>query len=464
MARPRSPSAPRTAGDVGRDVEARFRRALLAAPDLLPGGSSVLVAFSGGSDSLALLHLLCGIRESRRLRLAAAHFDHGLRAGSAERAARAAELCRSAGVPCRIGRAHALRGGQADYRAARYAFLATARRRAGAARVALGHQRDDHVETVLLNLLRGTGFRGLAGIPARRGAFVRPLLGFGSEELRDYLRAEGREWIEDPANLDARYRRSRVRHGLVPALSEYAGEALRPLVAELARHALEADEGLESRARRQLATAGYRKTPLGAQIARFGLLRYDRAARARMLRKVARDAGFRLSRRGTRAGVAFMSGGTSGHGVDIAAGLRLEREFDRLRVRQRRDPRPDLEVEIGETGSGREGARIGGSRYEVRWGTLEGTERWATALPGSAIRFPLRVRGPRPGDRIRMPVGSRKLTKLLNERRVPASERPGVPVVVGADQKVLWVVGHATRAVESPDPERTWFAIGVIER
>ena len=464
MTRPQSPSRTAAAGVRGRDLEARFRRALRASPDLLPRGSSVLIAFSGGPDSLALLHLLCAIRESRGLRLTAAHFDHGLRSGSANRAGQAAELCRQAGVPCRIERAAELAGGQADYRSARFAFLADARRRAGAARVALGHQRDDHVETVLLNLLRGSGYRGLSGIPPRRGPFVRPLLGFGREELRDYLRAEGREWVEDPANRDLRYRRSRLRHGLVPALSRAGGEDPRTVLADLALHALRADGGLDLRARDLLAAAGYREVADRAQIARSAVLGYDRATRGRMLRNVARDLGFRLSRGGTGAGAAFMGDGASGHGVDLADGLRIEREFDRIQLRRLRGAKPDRELEIREAGSGRDGIRLDGRRYEVRWGALKGTERWATALPGHAIRFPLRVRGPRPGDRIRVAAGSRKLKKILTERRVPASERPGVPVLVGADRKVLWVAGHATRAVAPPDPEGTWFAIGIAER
>jgi len=447
-------------------VAVRLRGVLQAAPELLPRGSCVLVAFSGGSDSLALLHLLRELRESWPLELVAAHFDHGLRPESAAWAARAAELCRRAGVPCDVGRSGGLAGGQAEWRAARYAFLAEARRRAGADRVALAHQRDDYVETVLLNLLRGPGFRGLAGIPARRGAFVRPLLGFTRDELRGYLRGAGREWVKDPANRNPRYRRARVRYGLLPSLADRE-PSVRRLLAELGQDALVAEGGLEAGARRLLSAAGCRESADGAQIARSRLLGYDRAARGRMLRQVARDMGFPVSRRGTRAGASFIDTGESGRGVDIAAGLRVEREFDRIHVRRARETPPDRELDIGWTPAqpvGREPVRLGGSAYEVRWGALEGTERWATALPVDGVRFPVRVRGPQPGDRIRTRAGSRKIAKLLMERRVPASDRSAVPVVVDADRRVLWVAGHSRAVVEPADPGGAWFAIGFTER
>ena len=114
--------------------------------------------------------------------------------------------------------------------------------------------------------------------------------------------------------------------------------------------------------------------------------------------------------------------------------------------------------------AGREPVRLGGSDYEVRWAALEGTERGAIALPVDGVRFPIRVRAPQPGDRIRTRAGSRKVAKLLMERRVPASDRSAVPVVVDADRRVLWVAGHSRAAVEPSDPGGAWFAIGFTER
>ena len=448
-------------------IEARFRLALRESPDLLPHGSSVLVAYSGGSDSVALLRLLRSVRGTRRLALSAAHFDHGLQAGSAERAARAAETCRRAGVPCEVGRGRGIGRGQAQLRAARYTFLDGAAQRARADRVALAHQLDDQIETVLINLLRGTGLRGLAGIPARRGIFARPLLGFTREELRGYIRAGAGEWLTDPANRDLRYTRSRVRRLLIPVLR---GAGSQEVLNRLASDALGADRGLDRRAAELRSAACFQTTEAGARIVRSRLLRYDRGARTRILRRTAREMGRRLSRRGAGAGAAFIRNGASGHGVDVADGLRVEREFDRIEVRRARDgaaegPSAELEIESPAPGAG--ALQLAGRRYEVRWGELAGAERWATAFPRGALRFPLRVRSARPGDRISARAGTRRLKKLFNERRVPASERLGVPVVAAADETVLWVVGHA--AIETPAPERRrrggdWFAVGIVER
>ena len=444
-------------------VEARFRRALQAYPQLIPNGASVVLAFSGGSDSTALLHLLRAVREVLDLDLTAAHFDHGLRPESAVAAARAADVSRTAGVPCEVGTASGLSGGQAEYRKARYAFLRDVAERSGAARVALAHQRDDHHETLLLNLMRGTGVRGLAGIPVRRGPFVRPLLGIGRAALRDYLIVTDRDWLDDPANLDRKYLRTRVRCDLAPTLRRYAGPSWDSLLSGLTKDAWRAEAGLEARAVRLFSAARLGGARGGAQIARSTLLDYDRADRARILRKIARDMGFRLGRRGTQVGVAFMSEGSSGHGVDIAGDLRISREYERIRVSCVTEETVDRELEISVAHSGSKRVRLGGRDYRVQWGPLDGTERWTTALPRRALRFPLRVRGPQPGDRIRTRVGSRKLKKLLNELRVPASERSAVPVLVGADQRVLWVAGQPAASHGRPGPGEEMFTIGIAE-
>src|SRR5690606_38570557 len=150
-------------------------------------------------DSVVLLHLLrCG---RRRDALYAAHLDHGMRPDSADDAAWVAGLCRAWGVPLVTERAAQLPRSETEARAVRYAFLESAADRLGADRIATAHHADDRIETVLARLARGTNVRGLAGIPIRRGRYVRPLLRYRRREIEAYARAVGLRWREDPTNV-----------------------------------------------------------------------------------------------------------------------------------------------------------------------------------------------------------------------------------------------------------------------
>jgi len=184
---------------------------------LVPPGAHVLVAVSGGSDSTALL---VALRDLGR-QVTAAHYDHALRKESQRDVEHVARLCAGIGAPLVTGRRTSSlpRGSrQAAARRLRYAFLEGAREQVGADLIALGHTADDTVEGVLLHLERGCALAGLRGMPARRGHYVRPLLGAWRADLRAALAAAGYDWLEDPTNGDVAYARARVRHQLLPRL------------------------------------------------------------------------------------------------------------------------------------------------------------------------------------------------------------------------------------------------------
>lgn len=448
-------------------LERAFADTLERDPGLIPSGGTVLVALSGGSDSTGLLHLLlgqCGLGPE----LYAAHFDHGLRPDSAADASRVARAAERAGVPCAIGRAESPLSSQADFREARYRFLEREARRVGASRIALAHQRDDQIETLLLRLMRGTGLRGLTGIPVRRGSIVRPLLGFSRTEIRRYLQARGIRWSVDPANRDSKYSRARVRHEVLPALKAVRADLdVEFVLLNLAMDAATTDRAMDERAARQLERL---RTPSagrgGVQIARPRPQDYDRAELGRILRLAARGMGFRLGRRGTRAGVAFISEGSSGGAVDLADGLRVSREYDRITIGPPPSSEPDVPLVISDPAPGVGAASVGGVRVSVEWGRegVESERELGARIPLSVADFPLVLRGPRPGDRIRTHAGTRKLKKLLNERRVPKSARGRVPVLVTATGSVVWVAGHAVARARTADREERKLPIGVSER
>ncbi|MBF9029160.1 tRNA lysidine(34) synthetase TilS [Rhodobacterales bacterium HKCCE3408] len=198
------------------DIRAAFRSALDAS-GLLSSDKRVLVACSGGGDSIALLYLTVGALGPARI--ACATVNHNLRQGAAAEVALVARHCAAADVPHAILDWHWDGQGnlQAAARDARRRLLADHVTGIGAGAILLGHTADDQAETVLMRLARGSGIDGLAGMAARDGIWIRPLLGVPREPLRDWLRAEGIDWAEDPSNEDPRFDRVRVRQ-LMPAL------------------------------------------------------------------------------------------------------------------------------------------------------------------------------------------------------------------------------------------------------
>lgn len=192
---------------------------------LLPKGCRVLCACSGGADSTALLHMLCA---TDGISVVCAHFNHGLRAAESDRdEAFVREMSQRLGVGfvrggCDVAAyaaAHGV-GTEAAARTLRYAFLEQAAKDRGCDRIATAHNAQDNAETVLLNLIRGSGLRGLCGIPPQRGQIVRPLLRLSRAEIEAYLAENGLDHVEDSSNAADDYARNRVRHRILPLLTQ----------------------------------------------------------------------------------------------------------------------------------------------------------------------------------------------------------------------------------------------------
>src|SRR5512132_1621086 len=210
-------------------------KALAAAGAPTPG-DGVAVAVSGGADSLALLHALRALAGPRGWRLAVLTVDHGLRPGSAADAAFVADHAKTLGLPARVLtlapgdlEPHRDAGPEAAARAARYGALWPAADALGCPWLATGHTLDDQAETVLLQLLRGAGPDGLAGMAVRSGRLLRPLLGARRTETRAACAAMGLAWREDPTNAEDTPLRNRVRTQLLPLLEDLRPGATRTL-------------------------------------------------------------------------------------------------------------------------------------------------------------------------------------------------------------------------------------------
>lgn len=204
-------------------------RAYIDLHHMLPRGTTVLVAVSGGPDSMALLTILHQLQTVYDLCLIVVHVDHQLRGLESERDARfVRQQAARLGLPCRVVAVEVkhfrIRSGLSPQHAARdvrYGALATLQQELGAERVALGHIADDQTETVLMRILRGTGPSGLVGMPPMRLPYIRPLLSVRRQLLVDFLQQEGVPWVQDSANVKRIYQRNRIRLDVLPVLRQY---------------------------------------------------------------------------------------------------------------------------------------------------------------------------------------------------------------------------------------------------
>lgn len=444
------------------DVRDRLRERVLA-PTGPVEGDTVVVAVSGGLDSVALLHLLRFTPGLPRLRLVVAHVDHGMRPPSAADADWVRGLARAWGLVFHAARLDPVPTSESAARWARYAFLSEVLERERATRILTAHHADDQAETVLFRALRGTGIRGLAGIPERRGRVWRPLLGLRREQLERYARSVGLGWREDPSNRDMRFARNALRHEVLPALEAGAAPGARRALVGLARRARQEEEAWQSLLPGLLDALGIEREPGRISLSREGLRAHHPGVRARLLRAVARELGSPLKESGTRAALEFTNYCESGRERHLSAALTIRREFDRLVLARPRASEEDRSVLIPGPAAGEGRLVVGGRSFHIRWDTARSVGRWEEAFSVGDVRFPLRVRGWAPGDRVRLACGTKKLKKVFLEARTPASERYRVPVVVDETARVVWAAGVARSCVARPQNGEEALYIGITD-
>jgi tRNA(Ile)-lysidine synthase len=404
----RPPSRKNRPGSYPAAVLSTVRRRRLFGP-----ADRVLVALSAGPDSTALLAALAALRDAGEVAAVfALHVDHGLRPGDDD-AACAEAACARVGVPLERVKVEVGPGNvQAAARRARYAALLEGAERVGATRIATGHTRTDQAETVLLRLLRGAGARGLAGIPPRRGPYVRPLLDRSRAEGIRFLERLSLEWRDDPTNATPRYARNRVRLALWPVVLALAPAAERALAraADLARE----DERALSRRAREIAGRD-------TSVAVAALAPEPAAVRRRVVRRLWRNATGRtagLEVKHVEAALALARRGRPGKAT-LPRGYEARCRYGRLDVGISPSPGEAAFAPVAVPAPGRYPVPERGLAVEV-------AARSAEALP-----WPLALRTRRPGDRFRPDGGrgSKKLKSWLIDRKVPREARDALLVL-----------------------------------
>ncbi len=429
------------------------RNSLLA--DLPVGARRLWVAYSGGCDSHTLLHWLASRRESFSAPLSAVHVDHGLSPDSNAWANHCRGVCDSIQVPIRIltveARAGVRESPESAARRARYAAIAEILQPGDV--VAAAHQRDDQAETLLIQLLRGSGPAGLAAMPVlvqfRNGWLWRPLLGVSRDEIRAYGNRHGLAWIDDPANQHLNLARNFIRHEIIPILKRHWPDPTAP-IARAAQHCADASHLLQTLADIDL-------DPLVAadgSLSRPGLLRLSPARRRNALRSWLGRAGFPLPSSAILGQIErdVVTSASDRTPCVNWSDVEVRRFRDRLHaMRPLARPDPNFRALIA---LGGELDLPDGSVVRL---TASGPIR-AAALEGRHLAVGYR----RGGESIK-PAGQphhRKLKHLLQEAQVPPWERHRMPILFANGEIVAvgdrWIADEYCQAGSDEGVRFTW--------
>jgi tRNA(Ile)-lysidine synthase len=430
----------------------------LAKKELVKKGETIVLAVSGGPDSLCLLHLFNRLASADNLKLVVAHLNHGLRpeaaaeeAGLASLAARLNLSFKAKRVNIRSYKKRLKLSEEAAGRRARYRFLLRVARSFKADAIALGHHRDDQAETVLLNLLRGSGIDGLSGmLPLRHlngVKLIRPLLEFRRSEIESYCLDQGLDYYTDSSNLETYYTRNKIRLDLIPHLEERYNPRIREALAGLAELAAEDRLYFAHQVRKTAGKLVEHKGKL-TFLDRSTLNKLPRAISSRVLRQLLSHyrTGRELGRLHLNQLLELAKDGNVGARLDLPGGLRAYRAKDSLILARKDDWKPE---EIGEQELLIPGLALlpGGQaisaslarRGNLCWPPQRNSAYldFDTIPPGRII-----IRSRKPGDRFHPQgaTGSKKLKSFLIDQKVDQMMRDSLPLVtVGG--AIIWVAG-----------------------
>jgi len=415
-------------------------------------GDRVVVAVSGGPDSVCLLHLLLQISQELNLQLFVAHLNHMLREEAIDEEEFVRELAEKYSLPFyseRIEVAKKLRKGETleeGARRIRYDFLRRAGERFSANKIALGHNADDLVETVLLNLIRGTGIRGLRGIPPVRMegamAFIRPLIEIWREEITEYLKERNIPYKIDRSNLSLEFTRNKIRHQLIPLLEEI-NPKVKLAIYRLGEIAGEINSFIEEEVKK--AKEGIVKKDESVLLLNIQrLFAFHPALQKEIIRSVLAE--FTNYEMGREEIERILEVGRRGGAITLPGRVDVRRVGDELQFKKEKERKIEYEIPLKIPG----GTSIPEAKMRIEAEIIEGKHLVKDAscrevtLDMEGIKGRLIARNWRRGDRI-VPLGMRnekKLQDIFVDKKIPREERRRIPIICD-EEGIIWVVGVA---------------------
>ncbi|MBQ2316955.1 MAG: tRNA lysidine(34) synthetase TilS [Lachnospiraceae bacterium] len=430
--------------------------------ELLEHGEQVTVGVSGGADSVCLLFVLLDLQEEYDLKVQAVYVEHGIRGEESVEDGRFVEkLCISKGVPFRQADVDAPELASLEHmsleeaaRRLRYeALIQTAKHGDKGGKIAVAHNADDNVETIIYQMARGTGIRGLCGMeplsPRKDGTkIIRPLLCVERGEIEMYLADKEQDYVTDSTNADDNYARNRIRHDILPILREINSEAVAHInesAKQLTRlyksHMDDADRILDAVRGKQ-------------GIVRERLLKYPDAMQAEVVRRflLQECGGIRDITRAHFVAAVDLLSAEVGKRIDLPGGIKLKADYDELIVEKIADeevPQDPWSIDIPKLEVG-ESYEISLDEYDIHMEVVQWTaeeeipdKTYAKIFDYDKIRDKLNIRSRNMGDRMQVLAdgGTKRLKDYFIDEKIPKEERDSIPLLAEG-QDILWVIGY----------------------
>ena len=434
----------------------RTVRRFIGSHDIIRSHETVIVAVSGGADSLALLHLLFDLHRILAFDLHVAHLNHGLRASSINEADYVVRQASSLGLSYTVEKLppiDSLTGEstsvEANLRHWRYQFLDRVADRLKAEKIALGHHIDDQAETILLKLLRGAGGTGLGGmLPVRDGRYVRPLLCLRRPEIKKYLRKKKIEACQDESNEDYQFLRNRIRHELLPILSRDYNPNIPNILSNTA-NLIQTDEDFLHRQTQDALL----KCQVGRhKFDRLSFLRLHPALQRRLIRLIyfqivghKKDLYFTH----VHSMIDLLSADRPNVEIYLPSQILFRRSYDEFSLK-RLAPKSqwfEKQLQLNDTNHIPTGTLVSQLSEDRIRSIPDG--RFSAVFDMDQLDLPLFIRNRKEGDRFH-PFGlngSKKVKDFLIDQKVPKYLRDQIPILVDKKHKILWIIGYRTSQI-----------------
>ena len=423
---------------------------------MIDSGDLVIVAVSGGPDSVSLLDILNKLKDELRIRIVVAHYNHGLRPEADESETRfVQQLATFMELPFETGKAsldtHENTASMEEKaRNARYGFFEEIKNRLHANKIAVGHNMNDQAETVLMRLFRGSGSSGLAGIPPLRdNTIIRPLIEIKRDEIESYLKAQGMSYVTDSSNFSPRYLRNRIRMELIPLLLQYQPRLIDHL-GQLADMMREENEFLELLAQDWVEREAELNTDKEIIIPLPAFKDLSQPLRSRVTRHLFKMIGKSLRRidlNHTRSVSKLVFGKNPQAMLNLPHGLIVKRVYDRLHFTLEKLQKPSGFSYIldgpGTFSLDQIDQSISLVEMENKASLEMATSQCVAYLDAEKIKYPLVARNFMAGDRF-IPlgmVGHKKIKDLFIELKIPSEKRSLIPILLSQDSPV-WICGY----------------------